>query len=83
VNGGAQPGYPGVTQIHDLNVLLRDQAWRGRVARVSASRMLLATEHMLTTFPTQLLEDAPSMVEFSRFPAALEHDHFKMEHTRN
>jgi hypothetical protein len=41
------------------------------VARVSASRMLLATERMLTTFPIQSLEDAPSMVEFSRFPAAL------------
>ncbi len=60
-----------VTQIHDLHVLLRDEAWQGRVTRVSASRTLLATEHMLTAFPIQSLADAPAMVEFSRFPAAL------------
>jgi hypothetical protein len=59
------------TQIHDLHILLRDEAWRGRVARVSPSRTLLATERMLTTFPIQSLGDAPAMVEFSRFPAAL------------
>jgi len=59
------------TQIHDLHVLLRDESWRGRVERVSPSRTLLATERMLTTFPIQSLADAPAMVEFSRFPAAL------------
>lgn len=59
------------TQIHDLHVLLRDEAWRGRVTRVSPSRTLLATERMLTSFPIQSLADAPAMVEFSRFPAAL------------
>ncbi len=59
------------TQIHDLHVLLLDEAWRGRVTRVSASRMLLGTEHMLTGFPIQSLADAPAMVEFSRFPASL------------
>jgi hypothetical protein len=59
------------TQIHDLHVLLRDDAWRGRVARVSASRSLLATERMLTGFPIQSLGDAPAMVEFSRFPGSL------------
>ena len=59
------------TQIHDQHVLLRDEAWQGRVARVSPSRTLLATERMLTGFPIQSLGDAPSMVEFSRFPAAL------------
>lgn len=59
------------TQIHDLHVLLVDEAWRGRVARVSASRALLATERMLTAFPIQSLSDAPAMVEFSRFPASL------------
>jgi hypothetical protein len=59
------------TQIHDLHILLQDDAWRGRVARVSASRGLLATERMLTTFPIQSLSDAPAMVEFSRFPASL------------
>jgi hypothetical protein len=59
------------TQIHDLHILLRDEAWRGRVARVSPSRTLLATERMLTAFPIQSLADAPAMVEFSRFPAAL------------
>lgn len=59
------------TQIHDLHVLLLDEAWRGRVARVSASRNLLATERMLTAFPIQSLADAPAMVAFSRFPASL------------
>ena len=59
------------TEIHDLHILLRDEAWRGRVARVSPSRSLLATERMLTSFPIQSLADAPSMVAFSRFPAAL------------
>jgi hypothetical protein len=59
------------TQIHDLHVRLVDEAWRGRVKRVSASRALLATERMLTAFPIQSLSDAPAMVEFSRFPASL------------
>jgi hypothetical protein len=59
------------TQIHDLHISLRDEAWRGRVRRVSASLSLLATERMLTTFPIQSLADAPAMVEFSRFPSAL------------
>lgn len=59
------------TQIHDLHLLLSDEAWRGRVARVSASHVFLGTERMLTGFPIQSLGDAPAMVEFSRFPAAL------------
>ena len=59
------------TQIGDLHVQLKDEAWRGRVTRVSASRALLATERMLTAFPIQSLGDAPAMVEFSRFPASL------------
>jgi hypothetical protein len=59
------------TQIHDLHIRLRDEAWRGRVARVSPSRTLLATENMLIAFPIQSLADAPAMVAFSRFPAAL------------
>lgn len=59
------------TQIHDLHVRLRDEAWQGRVARVSASRALLATERMLTTFPIQSLGDAPAMVAFSEFPTSL------------
>jgi hypothetical protein len=59
------------TQINDLHVQLKDEAWRGRVTRVSASRTLLATERMLTAFPIQSLGDAPAMVEFSRFPASL------------
>ena len=58
-------------QIHELHVLLADDAWRGRVTRVSASRTLLATERMLTAFPIQSLTDATAMVEFSRFPASL------------
>ena len=59
------------TQIHDLHVLLKDEAWRGRVTRVSASRALLATERMLTAFPIQSLGDAVAMVDFSRFPGSL------------
>jgi hypothetical protein len=59
------------TQIHDLHVLLLDEAWRGRITRVSASRALLVTEHMLTAFPIQSLGDAPAMVAFSRFPVSL------------
>ena len=59
------------TQINDLHIQLKDEAWRGRVTRVSASRALLATERMLTAFPIQSLGDAPAMVEFSRFPASL------------
>lgn len=59
------------TQISDLHVQLKDEAWRGRVTRVSASRALLATERMLTAFPLQSLGDAPAMVAFSRFPAVL------------
>jgi len=59
------------TQIHDLHVRLVDEAWRGRVARVSASRALLATEQMLTGFAIQSLGDAAAMVAFSGFPASL------------
>jgi hypothetical protein len=59
------------TQITDLHVQLKDEAWRGRVTRVSASRALLTTERMLTAFPLQSLGNAPAMVEFSRFPASL------------
>ncbi len=60
------------TEIHNLHILLRKEDWRSRVGRVSPSRTLLAIEHMLTAFPIQSLADAPAMVEFSRFPAALE-----------
>ena len=59
------------TQIYNLHVLLKDDAWRGRLARVSPSRAFLATERMLTGFPIQSLGNAPAMVEFSRFPASL------------
>ena len=59
------------TQIHDLYVRLQDEAWRGRVARVSASRGLLATQQMLIAFPIQCLGNAPAMVAFSRFPGSL------------
>jgi len=55
------------TQIRDLHVLLQDEAWRGRVARVSASRALLATERMLTAFPIQSLDNAQAMVDFRAF----------------
>jgi hypothetical protein len=59
------------TQINDLHVLLKDEAWRGRVTRISPSLSILAIERMLTAFPIQSLNDASAMVEFSRFPAAL------------
>jgi hypothetical protein len=59
------------TQITDLHVQLKNEAWRGRVTRVSASRALLTTERMPTAFPLQSLGNAPAMVEFSRFPASL------------
>jgi hypothetical protein len=59
------------TQINALHVQLKDEAWRGRVTRVSPSRALLTTERMLTAFPIQSLGDAPAMVAFSYFPAAL------------
>ena len=59
------------TQINELHVQLRNEDWRGRVTRVSASRALLATERMLTAFPIQTLGDAPAMVAFSHFPASL------------
>jgi hypothetical protein len=59
------------TQINDLHVQLKDEAWRGRVTRGSPSRALLTTERMLTAFPIQSLGDAPAMVAFSHFPAAL------------
>lgn len=59
------------TQIHDLHVRLQDEVWRGRVARVSASRGLLATQQMLIAFPIQSLGNAPAMVAFSRFPGSL------------
>lgn len=60
------------TQIHELRVLLRDETRRGRVTRVSPSRTLLTTEHMLTAFPIQSLGEAAAMVGFSFFPGALE-----------
>ncbi len=60
------------TQIHDLHVQLDDDAWRGRLTRVSPSHTLLSTERMLTAFPIQSLQDSNAMVEFSRFPAALD-----------
>jgi len=43
------------TQITDLHLQLKSEAWRGRVTRVSASRALLTTERMLTAFPIQSL----------------------------
>jgi hypothetical protein len=64
-------GILAVTQIHDLHILLQDEAWRGRVTRVSPSLTLLTTERMLTAFPIQSLGDAEAMVAFSRFPSAL------------
>ncbi|MDR3511433.1 MAG: hypothetical protein P4L73_07360 [Caulobacteraceae bacterium] len=59
------------TQIHELYGLLRDEARRGRVERISPSRTLLATERLLIAFPIQSLADAAAMVAFSYFPGAL------------
>ena len=54
------------TQINDLHVQLKDEAWRWRVTRVSASRALLATERMLTAFP-KYLETRPPWWLFRTF----------------
>ena len=59
------------THIHDLHVLLRDEARRGRVARMSPSRTVLATESLLIAFPIQTLSEAAPMVAFAYFPGAL------------
>ena len=59
------------THIHDLHVLLRDEAKRGRIARVSPSRTLLATESLLVAYPIQSLSEAAPMVAFAYFPGAL------------
>ena len=59
------------TRIRELHALLRDETRRGRVTRVSPSRTLATTEHMLTAFPIQSLCDADAMVAFSYFPGAL------------
>jgi len=59
------------TQIHDLHILLRDEARRGRVTRVSPSRTLLATESLLIAYPIQTLSEAAPMVAFAYFPGAL------------
>lgn len=58
-------------QIHDLHMLLRNDAWRGRILKLSASRSLLLTERMLAAFPIQSLGEARAMVEFSRFPGSI------------
>lgn len=60
-----------VSQIHDLQLLLKDETRRGRVTHVSPSRTLVSTERQLTAFPIQSLGDAESMVAFSYFPGAL------------
>jgi hypothetical protein len=60
-----------VTQIHDLHNLLKDEARRGRVQRVSPSRTLETNERLLTAFPIQSLNDADAMVAFAFFPGAL------------
>ncbi len=60
-----------VTQIHDLHALLKDEARRGRVQRVSPSRTLETNERLLTAFPIQSLNDADAMVAFAFFPGAL------------
>ena len=38
---------------------------------VTSSSSIFTYERMLTAFPIQSLNDAPAMVEFSRFPASL------------
>ncbi|HXQ12276.1 MAG TPA: hypothetical protein VN805_14870 [Caulobacteraceae bacterium] len=60
-----------VTQIHDLHALLKDEARRSRVQRVSPSRTLETNERLLTAFPIQSLNDADAMVAFAFFPGAL------------
>lgn len=58
-------------QIHDLHHLMRDEARRGRLVRVSASRGLVGTERLLTSFAVQKLDDAKAMFAFARFPALM------------
>ncbi len=58
-------------QIHELNLLLKDESRRGRIARVSPSRTVATTERLLTSFPIQALADADAMIAFSFFPGAL------------
>lgn len=58
-------------QIHDLHHLIRDEARRGRLVRVSASRGLVGSERLLTSFAVQKLDDAAAMFAFARFPALL------------
>lgn len=60
-----------ITQIHELHNLLKDEARRGRVQRVSPSRILETNERLLTAFPIQSLNDADAMVAFAFFPGAL------------
>ncbi len=60
-----------VTQIHELHSLLKDEARRGRIQRLSPSRILETNERLLTAFPIQSLNDADAMVAFAFFPGAL------------
>ena len=60
-----------VTQIHELHGLLKDEARRGRIQRLSPSRILETNERLLTAFPIQSLNDADAMVAFAFFPGAL------------
>ncbi len=60
-----------VERLKELHALLRDDARRERITRVSFSRSLLVTESMLAAFPLQSLEDAAAMVAFSYFPGLL------------
>jgi hypothetical protein len=59
------------THVHNLLLLLRDEARRGRLNHVSPSRTFLTHQQMLTGFPIESLENPDAMVAFAFFPGAL------------
>jgi hypothetical protein len=58
-------------QVHQLNLLLRDEGRRGRLNHISPSRTFLAQQQLLIGFPIESLEGPDAMVAFAFFPGAL------------
>lgn len=59
------------THVGQLNLLLRDEARRGRLNYISPSRSFVSQQQMLVGFPIESLEDPDAMVAFAFFPSAL------------
>jgi hypothetical protein len=57
--------------VHQLRLLLSDEARRGRLNHISPSRTFLAHQQMLVGFLIESLEDPDAMVAFAFFPGAL------------